>query len=397
MTRKLIVSLVFTSLLLSCTQETLDSANSVIEDTRNIHQSDSTPLSEIELSHEDLVYDWIGHMQHDNGLMESAEGTDFVSLYDNALASLIFMAKGDFHKAEKIFDHFNDRIDLELLNGTGGFYQFRNTMGENGSRTWLGDNSWLLIALNNYKQLTNNSKYDRLSAALQNWIRSLQVEDGGLVGGFNDDGSAIGKITEGMITAFNAVHGYDDFHRKLLNYLHSERWDESELLLVTQKENPKYQYALDLHSLSYLIFENFPDRSLEQASRYQNNQISTVTVTELEGYCFDEDADVIWLEGTAQMALAYGRANQYLKSDKIIEELEKAFILSELHPDTKGLPYTANQGTTFGAAFLWEHADLKPALSSSIWYLFNKMDFDPLALEGSKSIPENDRFWIPVM
>ncbi len=368
----------------------------------NLYEDNTLPVStsdtvEIELSNFDLVYGWVNNMQHTSGLLESAEGTNFVSLYDNALASILFIAQGDFQKAERVFDFFDARIDSELLSGNGGFHQFRNTDGGNASRKWLGDNAWLLIALNNYRHITQSNKYERLATELELWIRSLQNEDGSLAGGYNQDGTPIGIITEGMITAFNAVPGYDDFHSKILLYLKNERWEDSELLLLTQKEEPAYQYALDLHSLSYLIFENFPPTVLDLADRYRTKQWATMTNTELEGYCFDDDTDVIWLEGTGQMAVARAVAQHYEARSEIIHELEKNLVESSSFTESKGLPYTSNQGTSFGAVELWEHADLKPALSSSIWYLFGKLNYNPFSLEKSKSVPVSDQFWNPVM
>lgn len=394
MTRVRFVLLIFISALMGCSSD--------IDDAENLYEEVAVPSPvadtvEIELSNVDLVYNWVNNMQADSGLLESAEDTDFVSLYDNALASILFIARGDFHNAEKVFDFFNARIDTELLIGNGGFHQFRNTAGGNARRIWLGDNAWLLIALNNYRQKTKSNKYDRLATELELWIRSLQNQDGSLAGGYNPDGTQIGIITEGMITAFNAVPGYDDFHRNLLLYLENERWHESESLLLTQTEEPAYQYALDLHSLSYLIFENFPPNVLDSADRYLTIEQSTITKKEIKGYCFDEDIDVIWLEGTAQMALARAAAQQHEASSEIIGELEKNLVGSSSFSKSTGLPYTSNQGTTFGAAELWEHADLKPALSSSIWYLFSKMNHNPFFAERVKYLPIGDQFWNPVM
>ncbi len=394
MTRIYCIFLLLFSILLGCTSDAEES-DIIYEDNAlpaPIEESKETGVTNI-----DLVYDWVINMQNDNGLLESAEDTDFVSLYDNALASMLFMARGDYHKAEMVFDFFDARIESELLSGEGGFNQFRNIEGGNTRRTWLGDNAWLLIALNNYKNLTQSDKYDRLATELEIWIRSLQNEDGSLAGGYNQDGTPIGIITEGIITAFNAVPGYDNFHSKILLFLQNERWDEGQLVLLTQKEEPAYQYALDLHSLSFLIFDNFPAAVLDLADRYCTTQRSTMTNTELKGYCFDDDTDVVWLEGTAQMALARAAAQQYETRAEIIGELEKNLIEGNTLSETKGLPYTSNQGTSFGAAELWEHADLKPALSSSIWYLYGKLHFNPFAIEKYKSVPVGDQFWNPVM
>ena len=388
------IYLVFLSAFLGCSPNIVDSEIIYEEIALPAPMVDT---AETDLSNEDLVTEWVNNMQNINGLLESAEDTNFVSLYDNALAAILFVARSDFEKAEMVFDFFDSQIDVELLDGEGGFHQFRNAKGGNLSRIWLGDNAWLLIALNNYRQKTQSTRYDRLATELELWIRGQQNNDGSLAGGYNSDGSAIGIITEGMITAFNAVPGYDDFHRKILEYLQQERWDEHELLLLTQTTEPAYRYALDLHSLSYLIFENFPETVLDRADRYHTRQQSTITLKELEGYCFDEDTDVIWLEGTAQMALARAASQEFEISNIIIGELEKNLISSSSFSASSGLPYTSNQGTSFGAIELWEHADLKPALSSSIWYLFSKMNYNPFSTANSKYIPIGDQFWNTTM
>lgn len=123
---------------------------------------------------------WIKNMQSSNGLLESAENTNFVSLYNNALAALVFMEMDEMERAERIFDYFNARIDAELLNGNGGFYQFRNAEGEYGNRTRMRDNAWLLIALNKSRSISKTNKYEVLANEIELWLRSLQDSDGGL-------------------------------------------------------------------------------------------------------------------------------------------------------------------------------------------------------------------------
>ena len=81
------------------------------------------------------TYHWLEKSQLPNGLLESTENGNFVSLYDNALAALLFTEQGELQRAEKIFNFFEARIDRELLKGKGGFFQFRNREGKNGSRT----------------------------------------------------------------------------------------------------------------------------------------------------------------------------------------------------------------------------------------------------------------------
>lgn len=341
-----------------------------------------------------MAFNWIENLQFSNGLLESAENTNFVSLYDNALSALAFMAMGEIEKAEKILDYFNDRIESELLHDKGGFYQFRNGQGGEKRTIWLGDNAWLLIAIHNYHSITAGSKYNSLAIELENWIRSLQEPDGGIRGGYYEDGTPIHVVTEGMITAFNAVSGYDDFHRSSLEYIENNRWNTSDELLVAWPDNNSYYYAMDLHSLGYMVLEDYPLSALEQADRYINTQLSSASGEELWGYCFDEDRDVIWLEGTGQMGLAFKDAGMITKANEINIQLSKAGFNTNLENQFNGLPYTTNAGSGYGAVPLWDHADSKGALSSTVWYLFNILDFNPLARGKSKSIPVSDKFWL---
>ncbi|UWX55407.1 hypothetical protein NYZ99_02300 [Maribacter litopenaei] len=146
-------------------------------------------------------------------------------MYDNALAAIFFMQEGMKGNAEMILDYYESISDTELSQ-TGGFYQFRNSDGSEPERIWMGDNAWLLIALNQYENTYQSGKYNSLSLKLETWLRSLQMENGALKGGYNPDGTEIPNVTEGMITAFHAVQGYDEFHKNLLSFLQNNRWDQ---------------------------------------------------------------------------------------------------------------------------------------------------------------------------
>ncbi|WP_297702994.1 hypothetical protein [uncultured Eudoraea sp.] len=393
MLKKLLVFTILGFLILSCTLDTTEEYEDLIYIENVLPDLPQNNSEEIFESQALQISQWIDNMQLSNGLLTSSEKTDYVSLYDNSLAALAFMAEGEIEKAEGVFDYFNERIDSEFAQNNGGFYQLRNSDGSNGRRTWMGDNAWLLIALNNYHQITGNDKYNELTVLLENWIRSLQDEDGGLWGGFNEDGTQIHKVTEGIIMAFNAVKGYDDFHKGILNYLKQERWNITDRLLVAWPENETHYYAMDLHSLGYLIFENFPEDVLYKADRYKNTRVASFNGEVITGYCFDEDKDVIWLEGTAQMALAFKQANMGNEANEFIGQLQKAQMNNSAQENLPGIPYVTNAGTSYGSSLLWEDAPSTPALSSSIWYLFNMLSFNPLDIGKQKNIPNEDKFW----
>ncbi len=332
--------------------------------------------------------EWVIRMQHPNGLVESASQTNFVSLYDNALAALLFLQTGQPDKARQIFNFFQERLETEFEQTGGGFYQFRDTLGTNASRVWMGDNAWLLIALRHHRLSYGSGQYDAMISRLETWLRSLQDPDGGLRGGRNEDGSPIARVTEGMITAYAAVAGFDDFHRRLLAYLQRERWDANESLLLTERSGGRYDHALDLHTLSVLIWGEAASPMLETANRFYTVQRHSLTQQEVEGYCFDTDRDVIWLEGSAQMALALQVAGREGPYRRLLKSLEQSTIPSLLYPGLKALPYAANPGSTFGREPLWQHADQKPALSATVWYLFARNHFNPFDLgESPKPMP----------
>lgn len=339
-------------------------------------------------------YAWIKSMQLENGLIESAEGTDFVSLYDNALAALVFTLHNDRSGTEQILDFFNDRLETEFPELGGGFYQFRKADGTNARRKWIGDNAWLLLAIRHYEDRFGSLKYSPMALAIENWFRSLQDEDGGLWGGIQANGDRIHKITEGIITAFTAVNGYDDFHQGILDYLKNHRWDQQERLLLAWPENEKYKFAMDLHTLGSLIYPSMSDLLLSKVARFDTEQHASMNGKRISGFCFDEDKDVIWLEGTAQMALAYRKSGMDKEGLDLLREVRKTQMKSGNIKNSTGIPYAVNQGSNYGTEKLWAHADRKPAISSSAWYIFALENFNPFERMVKKVIPDSDRFWL---
>lgn len=353
-----------------------------------------TTHSKVDKSHPqaDDVYRWLVKMQMRNGLLESNENSNAVSLYDNALAALAFTAHHDYKKAEAIFNFFDNRIDIELLAGTGGFSRMRDKTGKPRGAHLLGDNAWLLIALNNYASLTHSKKYERLQLVLAKWIRSLQDKDGGLWQSADDFGKPNKKVTENMIDAFNAVPGYDDFHKKLLEYLGKHRWDNTRKLLLSWPGN-RYELALDNFAWGFCAFEDFPKSILNGADVFLCTHQDTNNKLMITGYSFDMDKDNVWYEGMGQMAVAFQKAGEPEKAEHIINEIEKGIVASVNIKKAKGIPYVTNPGTGYGGEPLWPGADVNPCVASAAWYLFSVWKFDPMQVGFSKNIPKGDRFW----
>jgi hypothetical protein len=341
------------------------------------------------------IISWMNNQQLSNGLLESSENSNFVSLYDNALAAMVFMLVGDFDKAEAIFDFFDAKVDVELLSGVGGFSQFRDRNGVPTNLRWMGDNAWLLIALNNYHAATNSARYQSMSSNISDWLKSLQDTDGGLYAGYQSDDSLLDyKVTEGNIDAYNAILGYQDFHSNLLNFLINNRWDNADNNLMAWPENPDYRYAIDNHSWAYCIFNDYPISALHSAERFISTHTATVNGRRLTGYDIDEDKDTVFIEGTGQMALAFNLAGLYGEGDFYLGEMEKVLIQSEFHSDSMGFPYASNRGTGYGNTDLWEGVDTEIALSGGAWYLFAKSRFNPFGIGRKNTTPRSAMFWL---
>ncbi len=340
------------------------------------------------------IFNWMRAQQLPNGLLESAEYSNVASTYDNALAAMCFLMIGEPERAERIFDFFDARIFSELKSGPGGFSQLRSNTGVPNNHRWMGDNAWLLIALNNYKAMTGSAKYDFLSSEIATWLIGLQDTDGGLFAGYDRNNNRLNyKVTEGMIDAFNAIEGYTAFHSNLLQFLEIDRWDATDGNLTAWPGNPPYLFALDVFPWSYLIFEDYPVSALTSADRFLCSH-TAINGVEITGYCFDEDKDVVWPEGTGQMTLAFHFAGRMAEKELYLNELERILLQNSDHPNAAGFPYATNMGTTYGPDPLWNGADTEIALSGGAWYLFTKFGFSPFAYGRSKNIPQADKFWL---
>ncbi len=340
----------------------------------------------------DSVEVWLDSMQLSNGLVQTSSQSNFVSLYDNGLAACAFISTGRFDRARRILAYFNQRLNSEMLFGSGGYFQFRNASGQPQGNRWLGDNAWLLIAIHNYEDATGDYQFSQMRIALDTWIRSQQDMDGGLWGGTDATGAVIGKVTEGIIDAFNAVQGFDAFHEGVLLYLEQQRWDTTEQLLVSWPGS-NYYYALDNFSWGYCTFEGIPNRMLDDADRFLNVQLHAPNQRYVTGYCFDEDRDAIWLEGTAQMAVAYYKAGNTEKANSILQEVAKTRLTQAGWSSARGIPYATNQGTGYGGGLLWDGIETQPATAACTWFIMACNEFDPMQVNYDKAIPDSLRFW----
>lgn len=331
-------------------------------------------------------------LQNSTGLLPSVEGGSLVSTYDQALAAIAFVVTGHHAAAANIFDYFAARVSSELQAAPGGFHQFRSPQGTPLGRRWMGDNAWLLIALNNYVHATHDHQYDALSDALEHWLYTLvDTADGGLWGGYDEQGNRIHKVTEGNIDAFAALFIDQEVRRGIAAHLRAEKYDSIEGNFMAWPTNPTYAYALDCYTWGHNAFPQFNPSARSYVSKFALQTTSAATGQTLHGYCFDEDLDVLWLEGTAQVAGMYWVGCDQQLAEQILAEMDLAWATTP--SGQRGLPYSANTGTSYGADPLWTTAHTHPCISSTAWYLMASYRHNPLWHSRGMLLPEEEMYW----
>jgi cellulose synthase operon protein B len=176
-------------------------------------------------------------------------------------------------------------------------------------------------------------------------------------------------------------------------HLHANRWDSSRKLLISWPGN-WYELALDNYAWGFCALEDFPVEVLDKTSLFRNTQTATVSGFQVTGYSPDIDKDVVWLEGTGEMTAALNKAGRESTARFYLQEMHKSIILSSVHKGTKGLPYVTNPGTSYGDDALWPGAETKPCISSSAWFIFGVIKFDPFLRGYAKGVPQEDKFWM---
>ncbi len=152
-----------------------------------------------------------------SGLAPLYEGADAATTYSNAMAAIAFVAEGEYGRARRIFDAFAGQTDAcPTCACPGGYQQFRlaSTGGPDPSADpndfWVGDNAWLLVALKDYRQATDDGRYDALIARLTSWFVCLEARTPhpGIYSGFRKTGDLMAfRHPEGSIDVYGALKG----------------------------------------------------------------------------------------------------------------------------------------------------------------------------------------------
>lgn len=351
------------------------------------------------------AYRWLVAQQDSNrrmiffteGLLPSYEGGTDCFTYDQALAAIAFITRGDLKRARQVLDFFDDTYRKEIKK-YGRFIGFSDAYRKDGrwGETWAaGPNAWMLIAINHYTFVSKDTRYSDLAETIAEWLISLQSIEGGVIGGYYGNGEPM--------TWISVEHNFDSYaafrdlgvltgDRRCLGvakeikfWIENAAWNKDQNRFNMGRDNPNF--ATDQSSWAVLTLGSGYGATLDFAiDKSLTRKLYKVNNVEIEGFDFGStyekshypDKDSVWLEGTAQMVLAFDRAGRKDESSHFLSELDKALTESSAHKNASGLPYATNEGTTaYGS---WVMQDRPLCISSTCWYIFAKEGFNPFSM-----------------
>lgn len=359
--------------------------------------------------------------------------TNAAFTYDNALVLLALLARGNpedldrsriladafvyAQRSDRYFhgDHFDGRLRSayrsgELADSIHTFaqlpgwseppcYPWREDAVQAG--TSAGDVAWALIALLEASKVLNDTVYFETAVSLGNWIE-VHCRDssgpGGYTGGYEgwatDTTSEIHgqfkrrwKSTEHNIDIYVAfMHLYQitgmaqwekraEHARRFVESMWNDSlgcfWTGTE---VDGKTPSAHSFPLDVNTWALLAFGNHGTytRSIEWIEN--NCQVEGCSADcDIRGFDYNNDRDGVWLEGTAQMCLAYEVVGGHEEAKVYLYELAKA-QKECVHGNELGLVAACRDSVTTG--FGWEyHSRLH--VGATAWYILALRHHNP--------------------
>jgi len=322
------------------------------------------------------IYEWLKRQQQDTGLLGNQEADAVSGLYANALAAIAFTHEGDYELARAVFDFYASWYEREFADAPGGFHQMWNPVAGTpyaGSDRWIGDNAWLLIALNYYGRESGDDRYAAMQTGVARWLQGLQDEDGGVWSGFNADGPMKAKSTEGNLDCFAALEAYPETRNRVRRWLLDAMWIEKEKRF--RMGSTVDASALDGTSWAIAALgPSFSEALAHAEKEYLRTDSLRGSNVEITGFADLPGRDRVWFEGTGQMVVAYQLCGEHEKAAAALGEMQRALRNSQRFPGTAGLP-------CFSSKPDWEGAADRIFVPSQAWYLFGLWSFNPMQTE----------------
>ena len=209
----------------------------------------------------------------------------------------------------------------------------------------VGNNAWTLIALLALFRETSDSRYLTTARRIAHFIVGFRNDTGtyrGFQGGIDDPETS----TPTLRPWASAEHNLDlsaafslmakitgdsfwaDHARHAAAFVEST-WDSTIGCYRAGSANPTTlnvtpgQLPLDVQTWSVLAIPDTLRRHPDVLTCARSNHFVVDTATGYDGFDFNEDADGVWFEGTAQMALALRKARDTVAEEHILGVLRR--------------------------------------------------------------------------
>lgn len=255
------------------------------------------------------AYGWLASQMTTRGLIASYTGGTQAYTYDQSVAVIAFSVAGDTVRAKTILLAMQ-----KLQNSSGSFYgsYSLSTLKAGDASQWVGANAWVALAVASYGKITGDHSFDAMAKKALAWCLKYQQSDGGLNGGIGSNGKAVTwASTEHNLDAYAACRYFGlPAATKIKSFLDNVVWDARLLRFYTGRKDPSI--FSDVNALGVLALGASGTRSYGSALSFNelrmlNTQVNTRCIA--TGFDFDASpANDVWLEGTAQCALAYSVA-----------------------------------------------------------------------------------------
>lgn len=376
----------------------------------------------LEKANVDKMYQWVKvHQNLRSGLVMSFEGDSDINgwafLYDQSLVAQAFTNFGDFQRAQKILDFFNNKARRKNGLFINAYDVNDGTPAEDIVHS--GPNLWLGIALAQYTHKARDARYLNLAEDIAEGIINLQKQDadGGIRGGPNLPWYA----TEHNLDAyafFNMLYSltnkqkYLDARNETLNWLLKHTYDKIDLPIKRGKGDSTIAtdtYAWSIAAIGPEKLEELgmnPDRIMKFAEDACAVDVSFNKPdghkVRIKGFDFAPQRNVarggvVSSEWTAQMVVSFKiMANYYLKKGIIVkgdsyrlkaEEYLTSLgnmIISSPSPSGQGescLPYATQDFVDTGHGWFTPKGKDTGSVSGTTYTIFAYYNYNPLELK----------------
>lgn len=294
----------------------------------------------------DSVYYWFACRQTTEGPV-IPEGMDSFSTEDQALASIVFMLRGHYHRAEKILKYFQ-KIKDKNKQVFGGFFTNYQLNGEPlSSEISPSAQLWLINAAVRYAQYTGDKSYLKFARELATVVFAMEGPEGGISAGF------VGNEPIDFIRASDNI---------LASSVFSGLWEaaqSSEYRFAGYRSNQFLSSFLSDSNTGNYYFSTVRKtieiaNTLDAVLAFEGRKLSAGNIT--------KDIELT-LKNREKLAVVYALGGEQDKSEELLNDIASNLTLSKKHLGAAALP--AKPG------------NMDFDIGTSAWYIFASESYNP--------------------